>query len=367
MIKEDKLNNVLLLTNTIDDSPSGGREMLCKLNHDILTKLFGECCTVFELPKNTITGLKGIFNAFRGYIDGLTPNVMNDVVQIIQEKKIDKIFVDGSNFGGFVKRFKKQFPDIQIVTFFHNVESRFFLGSFKQSKSPRSLAVLMVNYLAERKAVKYSDKIICINQRDSILLKKVYWRLATDLYPMSLEDKLPLNYNSLPFNVTEKFALFVGGTFYANKVGIFWFVKHVVPHISIKTYIVGRGFDKYRDELEVNDNLVVIGEVESLAQWYHDAYFVIAPIFDGSGMKTKVAEALMYGKKIIGTPEAFTGYEEITDQAGCICCNAADFILAVESSDKIVNSSFDNELRRIYEENYSFIAAESRLKYIMTD
>ena len=42
---------------------------------------------------------------------------------------------------------------------------------------------------------------------------------------------------------------------------------------------------------------MVVGEVESLAQWYHDAYFVVAPIFDGSGMKTKVAEALMYGKE----------------------------------------------------------------------
>ena len=367
MIKESKPNNILLLTNTIDDSPSGGRELLCKLNHDILRNLFDDRCTVFELPKNTISGLKGIFNAFKGYIDGLTPNVMNNVIQIVQEKKINKIFVDGSNFGGFVKRVKKQFPDVQLVTFFHNVESRFFLGSLKQSKTSRALAVFLVNYLAERKSVKYSDKIVCINQRDSELLNKVYGRLATDLYPMSLEDKMPINYKSLPFNVTEKFALFVGGNFYANRVGIYWFVKNVAPHIAIKTYIVGRGFDKYRKDLETNNKVVVVGEVDSLAQWYHDAYFIIAPIFDGSGMKTKVAEALMYGKKIIGTPEAFTGYEGFTNQAGCVCFSAEDFVSAIDSSEKIVNSYFDKGLRRIYEENYSFMAAKCRLKDIMTD
>jgi len=303
--------------------------------------------------------------AFRGYIDGLSSESINEILYVIQTKKIDKLFVDGSNLGGFVKIVKKRFPQIKIYTFFHNVESRFFLGSLKQAKTVRALAVFLVNYLAERKAVKYSDKILCINERDSKLLQKVYGKGATDLYPMSLEDKLPSGYLSLPYNVKEKFTLFVGGTFYANKAGIFWFVKHIVPYINIKTYIVGRGFENFKSVLEVNENVVVVGEVESLAQWYHDAYFVIAPIFDGSGMKTKVAEALMYGKKIIGTPEAFTGYEEIVEQAGHICNSADEFIKAIESADDMVKSSLDTELRRIYEENYSFAAAKSRLQSIM--
>jgi len=36
---------------------------------------------------------------------------------------------------------------------------------------------------------------------------------------------------------------------------------------------------------------------------------VILPIISGSGMKTKTAEALMYGKSIIGIKEAFEGYK----------------------------------------------------------
>ena len=340
MLINDTHNNILLLTNEIDIVPTGGREMLCKLNYDILKQTYKKNLTICELPKKPISGLKDIFNAFKGYIDGLTSESIKNAIQIIQENKIEKVFVDGSNFGGFVKLIKKQFPDIQIYTFFHNVESKFFLDSLRQSKTPRALAVLMVNYLAERKSVKFSDHVICINERDSQLLKKVYGRSATDLYAMSLEDKLPVGYASLPTVVNEKFALFVGGTFYANKVGIFWFVEKVAPHIKLKTYIVGRGFEKYKKELQVNENVVVIGEVESLAQWYHDAYFVIAPIFDGSGMKTKVAEALMYGKKIIGTNEAFTGYETIIKQAGRVCKSAEEFISAIETSDNMVNSLF---------------------------
>lgn len=360
-------DKVLLLTNAVDHTPSGGREMLCKLNYDILNDMYVDNCTVFELEKNSINGFKSIFQAFFGYIDGLTHESIKKALQVIRDKNIDKIFVDGSNFGGFVKIVKNQFPSIQIYTFFHNVESRFFLGAFKQKKSPRSLAILMVNYLAERKSVKYSDKVICINDRDSKQLQNLYCKSATDLYPMSLEDKMPLDFESLPFVTKEEFALFVGGAFYANQAGIFWFIKNVVPHITIKTYIVGRGLEKFRNQLETNDKVKVIGEVDSLAQWYHDAKFVVAPIFDGSGMKTKVAEALMYGKMIVGTPEAFSGYENFTKQAGCVCNNAEEFISVINLSGTMVNSLFDNDLRKIYEENFSFMAAKLRLKDIMVN
>ena len=360
------MDTILLLTNKINTSPSGGRELLCKLNHDLLKEIYGDQCTVFELPKSPINGIKGIFNAFRGYIDGLSTESVDESLQVIQTKNIDRIFVDGSNLGAFVKIVKTRFPKIKVYTFFHNVESRFFLGSLKQTKTLHALAVFLVNYLAERKSVNYCDKIICINERDSMLLQKIYGKKATDLYPMSLEDKLPSTYISLPYKVKEKFALFVGGTFYANQAGIFWFVNNVVPRISMKTYIVGRGFEKFKRELEINEKVVVIGEVDSLSQWYHDAYFVVAPIFDGSGMKTKVAEAMMYGKKIIGTPEAFSGYEHVVEQAGRICYTADEFVQAIESSDEMVNSSFDPELRKMYEENYSFETAKRRLVYILS-
>ena len=125
----------------------------------------------------------------------------------------------------------------------------------------------------------------------------------------------------------KKFALFVGGAFYANQKGIAWFVKHVVPKIDIKVYIIGKGFEKYKHSLELEGKVEVIGEVKSLSNWYLQAHFVIAPIFKGSGMKTKIAEAIMFGKKIIGTPEAFSGYEDVVDQLGWICETSNDLSL----------------------------------------
>jgi glycosyltransferase involved in cell wall biosynthesis len=357
--------NVMLITKQIDQIPSGGRELLCKLNHDALQDIYGERFVLFELPRRPLQGISSVLSAFKGHIDGLDESAIASALQIIQRENVGKVFVDGSNLGAFAKFLKKKLPQIEVTTFFHNVEARFFLGSLLQQKTLRALAVLMVNYLAERKSVRYSDKIICMSQRDSCLLQKVYGRPATHVSPMALQDKMPAGFDQYAKPPPEKFALFVGGIFYANRAGIAWFVKHVVPLINIKICIVGRGFEAYRTELEREGKVQVVGAVDQLADWYRDTHFVIAPIFDGSGMKTKVAEALMYGKKIVGTPEAFSGYEGIADRAGWCCATADDFVAAIFCAQKEIKLSFDPELRKLYEDKYSLPAAKARLSQIL--
>ena len=359
------LPKLLLATKKLDFSPAGGRELLCKLNHDALKDIVGDHLVVFELQGSQTLGLKSIVNAFRGHIDGLNEIVIAKALQTIKTKNVSKVFVDGSNLGSLVKAVKQEFPAVEVSTFFHNVEARFFLGSLRVNKTLRALAVMTVNYIAERMSVRYSDKLICLSERDSRLLKKTYGREATHVSPMALKDKLPADLDLTVHAKREKFALFVGGVFYANRAGITWFVKHVVPRINMKICIVGRGFEDLRQELEREGKVEVIGAVDSLAPWYLDAHFVIAPIFDGSGMKTKVAEALMYGKKIIGTPEAFSGYEGIAERVGRVCKTSDEFIAAIDSADDMVKAPFDPELRSLYEAIYSLPAARARLAVIL--
>jgi glycosyltransferase involved in cell wall biosynthesis len=355
----------MLLTMQLDILPTGGREMLCKLNHDALKEIYGDRLVLLELPRRPLRGISSAINAFKGYIDGLDKLTIESALRVIQLENVGMVFVDGSNLGGFTKLLKNKLPQIEVTTFFHNVEARFFFGSFRQQITVRSLAVLMVNYLAEKKAALYSDKIICMSQRDSCLLQKFYGRSATHVSSMALQDKMPPNFAQCTFLPPKKFALFVGGVFYANRAGISWFVSCVVPRIQIKICIVGRGFEAYRSELEQDGKVQVVGEVEHLEVWYRAASFVIAPIFDGSGMKTKVAEALMYGKKVVGTPEAFSGYEDVAKMAGWICITANDFVAAISHAQVQVTHSFDPDLRAIYEEKYSFDAAKQRLEYIL--
>ncbi len=182
---------------------------------------------------------------------------------------------------------------------------------------------------------------------------------------MALWDRLPADAKKMRGAGREKFALFVGGVFYANREGILWFVKYVVPRIKIKICVVGRGFERLKDQLEREGAVEVVGAVDNLADWYLDSQFAIAPVFDGSGMKTKVAEALMFGKSIIGTPEAFVGYEDIASRAGALCRTSNEFVDAVQRLADTPPDAFDPELRALYEQKYSYWAARFRIAEIL--
>ena len=358
-------SKLMLVTKELDRTPSGGRELLCKLNHDVLKEIYGRDLVVFELPRQHLLGMRSIVKAFRGHIDGLDSKTMDRALRLIRSENIGKVFVDGSNLGSFVKVVKARLPHVEVTVFFHNVEVRFFWGSLREKGSLRAMVVLIVNYLAERRSVRRSDNVICLSQRDGRLLQRVYGRSATHVSSMALADKMPADFPQCAMPPPEKFALFVGGVFYANRAGIAWFVKNVVPRIEIKTFIVGQGFEGFRQELERDGKVEVVGSVDELADWYRNAHFVIAPIFDGSGMKTKVAEALMFGKKVVGTPEAFSGYEHLANKAGWVCATADDFVAAIARAQSEVTRSFDPEMRALYNENHSFAAAKCRLAGIL--
>jgi polysaccharide biosynthesis protein PslH len=180
----------------------------------------GDRYTLYEVARKPVRGILSIVNAFRGHIDGLTKETIADALRRIQTDKVDTIFVDGSNFGALVKQVKTKLHGVEVVTFIHNVEAHFFFGALTHSRSFRALGVLLVHYFAEAKSVKYSDKRICLSERDSKLLRRLYGRSATHISPMALEDKLPPVDASRIETCAEKFALFVGGLFYANRSGI---------------------------------------------------------------------------------------------------------------------------------------------------
>ena len=84
-------------------------------------------------------------------------------------------------------------------------------------------------------------------------------------------------------------------------------------------------------KLPLTSNVRLKGYIHDLDMCYRNALAVIAPIFSGSGMKTKTIEALSYGKSIFGTTEAFVGIETDFARIGGECNNAAEFIEKMNS------------------------------------
>jgi glycosyltransferase involved in cell wall biosynthesis len=357
---------VLLITHTIQKRPVGGRELLYKVNRDCLRNILGESLEILELDARPLTGMRGFLGAMRGHIDGWTPAVNDTALARIRGSRFDAVFIDGSNLGEAVWAIKREFPHVRAITFFHNVETLFFIGALRRSRSPKAVAVLLANYLAERKAVRASDTLIALSEIDSAHLRRIFGRAADVVFPMALEEyPEPPGAAEKAAVPREKYLLFVGGSFYANKAGIAWFIQNVAPRIHMKTIVVGKGMESLRAELSPVDNVEIVGGVDNVGSWYANAHVAIAPIFDGSGMKTKVAEALMFGKQVIGTKAAFAGYEDSLSQAGWTCDDAESFVQKIGELERVKLPHFNATARAVFDEKYSLNAACERLRRVI--
>lgn len=352
----------VFVTDELEADPRGGRALLGRLFHDALADVFAGDFATLELRRLGSPRASVAASVLRGHVDGVHPETIRRVVDEVRTRHAPDVVLDGSNLGALARAVKRAIPAATVTTLFHNVEARFFWGALKATKTPRALGVLAANLAAERQAVAASDRRIALTPRDDAVLRRLYGRGATHVAPLALRDVRPAA--PAEGGRRDPYYLFVGSAFYANLAGIAWFARRVAPRLAMSTVVVGRGLEAYRALLESRGGVEVVGGVDDLAPWYRDARLVVAPLFDGSGMKTKVAEALMFGKAVVGTPDAFAGYEAVRDCAGAVASTSDDFVNALEGPRALDPPAFDARRRAAYEAHYSPAAAAQRFRAI---
>lgn len=351
---------LLFVTPTDIADPRGGRAMLARVHYDALHALLGE-----RLRHYRMTGSSSLAAKLAGHIDGATPAGVAAVVAALDAHRADTVWLDGSNLGRIAQGIRRTRPQVRILAFCHNVEARFFLGALRRTRSLHATGVLAGNYVAERLAMRHSSEVVALSARDGDGLRRLYGRGADHVLPIALTDARDAQSTQGRPPPPDAPLLFVGGSFYANQDGIAWFADHVAPHIDTPTQVVGHGMDAMRGALERAPGVRVLGAVDRLEPLYRDARLVIAPIFDGSGMKTKVAEALMFGKRVVGTPEAFSGYARDVVAANWCCSDTGAFVAALAEARSLPLPPYDPAMRLLYERDHSAAAATARLARIL--
>jgi polysaccharide biosynthesis protein PslH len=343
-------------------SERGGREQLSHLLTKNLERVLAGKLEVFRL--SNCRGTTNVLERLLGRIDGITVQSEAELLNRVSQSYPCCIFIEGSNLGRVARLLGKSGFEIPIVTFYHNVEARFFFDAMRASPSIHTFGVLIANFIAERWAAKYSQRRIFLNNRDAHMHEMLYRHAGTDLLPMALRDEYNPAITLANSSWDKPYALFVGGSFYANVEGIAWYAENVASCAPIETIVVGRGMDKHRTRLQKWGGLNVVGEVDDLAPWYAHAQIIVAPILSGSGMKTKTAEALMHGKPIAGTPEAFEGYDILPQDGAMVCKTPADF-LRVLAEYASLESGFNSALRNLYTHHYSEHSMRKKLGKIL--
>lgn len=268
------------------------------------------------------------------------------IKKIIKNSDAEVLVLESSLLGNYAKYAKK--CGKKVITYFQNCEYKLF-------KACRSKFWYSAVKHIEGLAVEHSDIILALNDRDSNDIKEIYNAdmKKIDYYPVSMDDKFISDYK---YN-EEKYGLFLGSWFKPNVEAVDYIVNEIQNKINIKIKIVGKGFEQYKTDAK---NVEVVGTVDDLSSYILNASFMIFPVFDGSGMKVKTCESMMYGKTIIGTKEAFMGYKKADKHM--ICCDTKEeFVSAINNFDYDVNQKFNKEVRDIWLNNYSYDVVKTKL------
>lgn len=342
------------------EGPLSGGNLVKRNNFFILKEIYGNNLISYFVNTN-ISNCKIISDFLKLNYKGQKKEHFNSICNLIEENNCEIIFFESSLFGNLQKKIKKKFPQIKIVTFFHNVEIKYYIERVKVEGKFR-IFILPSIFYNEKCTLKYSDKIILLNNRDKEKLEAIYeLKKKFHIIPIFLDENIE---NNIEAKNGEEYLLFIGSLFYANEYAVKWFIENVVPYIKKKFVIVGYKMEKFK-YLE-NEQIKVIGTVKNLEKYYFENNIIVSPIFHGSGMKTKTIEALKYGKTIIGTPEAFIGIdEEIIKKVGYCCKTKNEFIEQINSKFPLKKDA--KKIKEIFDDNFSRNKALKKYKEVLTN
>ena len=270
---------------------------------------------------------------------------------------IDIVFVDSSIYSGSIRGLKKIFPNSKIIVFFHNIESKYYFDKAKFNSPHYYLLAYYIRNI-EHGAFKYADTSFFMTSRDEKYAKSKHPNIQSAIVPSSLPNKKLTHIPSRGAGKNKLNALFVGSSFYANVEGVNWFVNEVFKNNSFDEFnltIVGTGMDLALGHLNERSDIFVKGFVEDLQEVYANSDFILSPIISGSGMKTKTTEALLFSKHIVGTPEAFVGFELDYKRVGGVFTSKTEFKAAVNNVCKLLKEEGrDNKYSRTcFEQKYT--------------
>lgn len=351
----------LFVTGTIDDN--GGGCVIANRNKQLLYRLLGRAnVELFNVQRKKET-LKSILErcAF-AYVVGVDRGNIKAVLH--EAENVDFVWIDGSFYGTIAKELRQNGYKGQVVTFFHNIEKYFCKRSFMK----RLLYPIYNGPLvrSEMNAIMYSDDIVTLTERDASYVERANSKARITILPSSMEDKMEdvNGYVAQTSLVKVKCPqlLFIGSYFYANISGLTWFIEKILPQVDAKLTVVGSNMDKL--PFKNSEKLEVHGFVSDLGEYYRKCDAVVAPIFEGSGMKTKVTEALMWGKYIIGTNESFCGFT-IDDSIGLICHAEDDFVKGINRISSKGICRFNIASRKLYLKYYSIDSSVEIMKGVV--
>ena len=177
----------------------------------------------------------------------------------------------------------------------------------------------------ERRLLRQNNSdIFTFSEKDKQLISDNY-KIKSHVTGFFLDDNVLESY---PILMKDYFVFFARWSRKDNSEGLLWFFENVFPFLneSYQFKIIGLELSNNIIKKIQNPNVEILGFVENPYQIISEAKALIAPLFNGAGVKVKVIEALACGTPVIGSDISFEGIDDENKKFLNKCNSTKDYL-----------------------------------------
>lgn len=318
----------------------------------------------------TLLPEKKLFKRLLNLLSGKTTSYYNSWSAIKTEIKLDEyesIYIEFTKFDFVAKFFKERGKKIFLRA--HNVEYDYYFNVYKYNKTIFNFLRYKLVFHQEYRCLKNSDKILCLHENDSkrflSLYPKCVQKSKIEILPVCIKKPNVLeqieNSNKIKFLLT-------GSLSYAPNVdGAIWFIQNIWTDFLGENELILAGSNPselLKNEAKKFNNIKLISNPEDMNSIFNDANVYVAPIFNGAGMKVKVAEALSYGLVVIGTTHAFIGYKVENEKEVYVANSPKEFKIAIRNYldlGDVQKKCMRERINKLFHYNYSIYSSAQKM------
>lgn len=214
------------------------------------------------------------------------------------------------------------------------------------------------------------DKCILLNPVDKKFMAEFYPELPVEVITIGAD----LEYFRPQENRKEFPSLIFTGTmsYIPNSDAMEYFCHKILPLIEkrypgIRLYILGGGISyKLRKMTSIKKNIIIAGFVKDIRKFVGQSTVFICPLRMGTGIKTKILEAMAMGKAIVSTPIGVEGIGVAAERDVLVTDTTEQFANAVIYllENKQVRVTMAENVRKIVERENNFELLTSKLENI---
>ncbi|HNX53184.1 MAG TPA: glycosyltransferase [Pontiellaceae bacterium] len=394
---------ILFLTNKLPHAEvAGGHRLiyqriryLSERGHRIglLTFVQGETAAQIESLKPLLTELhtlphprRNIFiRALHDYLSLSRPAVfwksysrdmMKEVGQVAEQGKYDLVIAEFSEMGQYLHK-NPYLSAIHKVISCHRCVTASYekyksLGEVRLKLYLKSIPQLRGLQKYEFNMYRSADRILVLTPQDRFTMQYYAQDLAISVAPAGVDIRYLQEHPPVPKEPIVLITGFMSDP--ANEDSVEWFYHHVWPRLSerhpeVKFYIVGAGVRPSIKRLAEKDcRIIVTGEVEDMRPYRNRARVFVSPVRLGSGMRTKVLEAMAGGVPVVSTSLGMAGIDAQTG-VNCLVADTPElFTQSVEwlLTDRALAARMVRNARELVAKKHSLESGMRRFENIIT-